>query len=804
MQNEKAVDKLAEAIFEDSPRIVFIIGAGTSISSGLRGGKEIKEQMQKDLENLSDTAHFRDTFGYNYYRVMDIIKKKKSSMEDLLEFYRKLYDYTGLCEWLRQFIPRDLGNQTPPILPSFAHEYCAHLVNMGILCTFISVNFDELLEAMLEEELGPGSFRVLASLSEFEPLRGKKFEDWDSECGLPKPKCYVLKPHGTISRSLSLRTEGSRVISFEKEKQAVLVEALRDALVVLIGFGLYNEDFRLLFGETFMRGITKDVIIVDKEPQNITKNFISSRPTRQVISYKGAADSFFQGVVQALYPQESDDKEKKKYKNFKRLHQKPTRHLIRSEFFKLFSPYVDVEDSEDEGREAERKRECSKSEMEARRLLLQGIEPKWIEQRIYELELLIYLMKSRGLFVQLASMDCKRIERAFNLCIKSLDIEEYPNGLDPYAILKAILNPEDGTDKLLGQTTIKDRQGISALNTYWCQLLIPKGFKFERESLEDLNETISRKVAERFVEHIKFSLRNEQLKSVIFPETLYNKNSVQSKLIDKLAGYFKDLSKDFDIDITNREYTTYMRFQNPEPLGTRKVIVNATEEIITKPDCVCLDLTTVTGEWLANQFVELKEKLKERGELTIRIISNLDAFETRETKEKELGQYLFHFIQMAASIGKLLYAIQEHTEKGATLEWYGLQNLEHHMFIASREGEDPENMKKPLLGAIYFLRPGKNTSITPVLLTDEPDIKEMWNYFDARIKDIQKINSKEYGKLRLFGIKIERDAHNSEWQRMNNWDPPNTDIKSNDDIKLLFKIAEELNPDLRINRNLLP
>jgi hypothetical protein len=164
------------------------------------------------------------------------------------------------------------------------------------------------------------NYKVVASLSEFARLQRKRIEEWDTEYGVFKPKCFVFKPHGTISRGFTLRHLPTGVQAFEKEKLSVLTEVLKDALVVFLGFGNYNEDFWLLFGETFSRGLNDDIIIVNTRPEKVKKRLHEAQHKRQTFTYKGEIERFFEHLFNLL----SNDTEFPFHTGM------PSRHYIRS------------------------------------------------------------------------------------------------------------------------------------------------------------------------------------------------------------------------------------------------------------------------------------------------------------------------------------------------------------------------------------------------------------------------------------------------------------------------------------------
>ena len=93
---------------------------------------------------------------------------------------------------------------------------------------------------------------------------------------------------------------------------------------------------------------------------------------------------------------------------------------------------------------------------------------------------------------------------------------------------------------------------------------------------------------------------------------------------------------------------------------------------------------------------------------------------------------IYHYQHVTDSIAELLSALTSWPL--VTLEWYGYRNLEHHMTIVSRDDKANTWGGEWFLGGVYFRRPGKSTSISPLFLSQQEDLKALAEYCDRRAK----------------------------------------------------------------------
>lgn len=742
---ERAVDVIARPLRQrltgeaplSAPPVVTIWGAGATIPCGIPGGFYLMQRMQKDLDAVRDTNAYRsnvstleaapsaslhpaspdaptsrDVNGAPHDRP----PVANPVFEEVLAGYGKLYGTESLHRWLSQFIPHG-SSRTPRVFPSFAHDFVAHLASSGALRCFISVNFDEVLESALEDELGRDRVMVVASSSEFERLKGHPREEWATVLRCPEPSCIVLKPHGSISRSMTLRHLPDLVGRFEPEKRVVLREALRGALPVLVGFGCYNEDFRLLLAEAFAEGLTSDLLVVDPHPDAVVRNLTGSRGSREVLPFEGTADEFFGALETKLWPPKGTV-----VTTLAR--QKPTRHRIRAHFFRLFERRLTKLSEEASYRERHRR--------------IERIPEWWFDLRLYELELLIHLLKTRGLFIDVVATYCRRIDASYRKCLEWVQQGKIQG-------LQSDLRPTSVFDRLLGQ--LVDNASVHGpatpigLGSHWCYIKWPEvAAPITRGDLESvLNDTCD-KVATAYKDFLVDAMKSEEF-GEHESEDFYG-----SAMEDLLVGLKTDLNelwKDFDVDVSSRTLTGPIRFKKPRSLPSRVEFDDQTAQLLLKKwDTV--RLATVSAEWLT-RF--LAKGFPEGAGRTLIVVSNLEMFKLLP-RAGPSGEQLFHYWQMVRSLRTVLDALPRCGV--SRLAWYGRRNLENHMTIASNE--------TTILGAIHFSRRGRSTSVSPVFLDDSDDLGDLVRYFDNTLRYERFLSTDDEDSGKLFDVTVEEGS----------------------------------------------
>lgn len=237
------VSSVIQAIGEDLAKYpgsnVFVVGAGASAPAGVPTSRALKKDLTKwySGEMVSKLNERRDERGEPRYNDLDEV-----AFEVLLPIYAEIVQRdNAIEEFLRGHLERFLGEKR---FPPLGYEVLAHFLNHGLIKNLVSMNFDELLELALDEELGDQNYEKARSLSQFAKLLD------DDETGQEREKMserkILLKPHGTISLSATLRIELQKVFLFEKEKADVLEKVLRGKNVIFVGYNFLDPDLQKL------------------------------------------------------------------------------------------------------------------------------------------------------------------------------------------------------------------------------------------------------------------------------------------------------------------------------------------------------------------------------------------------------------------------------------------------------------------------------------------------------------------------------------------------------------------------------
>lgn len=249
-------------------KIVFLFGAGASQPAG--GSLSTSEIIANALRALDPKLVIR-FLGENKLREIGIepseLKKEKPNLtfEQTMTLLRRYFGERPKCAEILLFqnkFPRskiiDVDRDLLPV--PLIYEITSHLVKHKLVDHVITTNFDELLDRALEEEIGKKEFARVHHLSKYESvLVDKVYEE----------KPLLIKVHGTISYSLTLRQLVDNVFAFERHKEELLTKILKDSVVIIVGFGFNTPNLQKLFYKLKTQGLLKDIFVVKR-----------SRPTR--------------------------------------------------------------------------------------------------------------------------------------------------------------------------------------------------------------------------------------------------------------------------------------------------------------------------------------------------------------------------------------------------------------------------------------------------------------------------------------------------------------------------------------------
>lgn len=555
-KNEEALNIIVEGLLYRDKEVVFVFGAGASMDSGLPSGNKLQKELAEFLTPLANT-----------WKVRSIIKKipkefislSDAPLECNITILAEAYGEDRALEWLITHIPKDLKNPVR-YFPSIAYEFISHLMGSGLIRYVINLNYDELLEMALDEELGDKPYKKVSTEEEFHQL-ARELER------ISRDNYFIIKPHGTISSPMSLVHRYEKALEFGKDKTHVLERVFENSIVVLIGYEANDEDFMIFFTEQLLFKKISKAIIVKGRPDRVIDKFPETA-RGSILPYYGQSFKFFNDLAGKL-------SNISKYYNY---YTKATRHFIRASLYKKFAP-----DSEQPAIMVKKLKDINIK------------DPLFFSRFNLLIEILIFCFKVRGLFADTALMSCNRIVYAIkeyiNICKKSkLQQEE----LEPH--IREIL------DSLVRRNYLK----MSAdkiprtIGSYWYYLPVKKDGNLPPEYF--------------YIEAAKEIL--EMLNECYFKKVDYPLNEDE---IQKLAKCFYEVQNDFDYDL-GRDYTSHFIFKNPKVFENRKDFREASERILKDIDRNShLYITSAQAEWLFNRWEEIPKK-----PCNIKIIINKD------------------------------------------------------------------------------------------------------------------------------------------------------------------------------------
>ena len=348
---------------------VFIFGAGASDSAGVPLASELKGKIE---------VAFKDELSRILQR--EGISLKSASLEAILSAYRELTgDEDAPYKFLHAWLPsiEEASNRKLPL----GYVITGHLMEQDLIRHIISLNQDELLDRVLLKMLGRARFRYIRSKSLF------KFLSEQIEQSLEALNYRVLlKPHGTITLSATLRVDLKETQRFEKEKQTVLERVLDNKNVVLVGYSFNDGDMQYLIMRMSLEGRLNNIYIVNPDKDLCSKNpkvkdleYLCKQMNKQIRFIVMRSDSFFKELSTALYQPgsfTSDENQIKKIADITSYYPKVSEHRIRDMIFSF------------------------------------GVEPK-LENKIL-IEIIIFAIKARGKFKVKALLECQWLKSLIN------------------------------------------------------------------------------------------------------------------------------------------------------------------------------------------------------------------------------------------------------------------------------------------------------------------------------------------------------------------------------------------------------
>lgn len=257
-----------------SGAVVLVIGAGASLESGRRtwDNWRLRAELIKAVgPAFGGTGPFVREASHRLARHLPhVIGPGQNQRGRLVAHARTDHLCEVACRLARgrhlliEFLRREYGPSADQVPPQLGYELIAHLVKHRFVDHLISLNFDETLDASLDDELGEYGYRkVLPGLS-------------TSRAPLDLP--HLFKVHGTISDADSLRfdTDDTGVLSAGMLRlldRVVFgpVSPPRSVWVISLGYSWADPDLRawLARNARWLAGVV--CVALDRKPTDLLR-----------------------------------------------------------------------------------------------------------------------------------------------------------------------------------------------------------------------------------------------------------------------------------------------------------------------------------------------------------------------------------------------------------------------------------------------------------------------------------------------------------------------------------------------------
>ena len=161
--NFKKILLIAEEITNPNSNVIFVIGAGASASAGIPTASKLKEKLfelgiREDLEAIikqkEPTVNIKEKTEDISLEMLFSAYIKYTQDEDAV--YRFLLNHDIVCHEITK--DDDVSDK---IKTPLAYEILSHIISHGLIKYIISMNFDELLEKALDDEIGRDNYENL-------------------------------------------------------------------------------------------------------------------------------------------------------------------------------------------------------------------------------------------------------------------------------------------------------------------------------------------------------------------------------------------------------------------------------------------------------------------------------------------------------------------------------------------------------------------------------------------------------------------------------------------------------------------
>ncbi len=682
--NDSQIKTVADLIRGLEPgRVVFLLGAGASIASEVPLARTLRGFLMRGYEDLMQSMLYEKIGSGDVDNI---------SLEMAVSLYDELHHKKAGYDFLKSQCPDVEKAYLYPI--PYAYEAIAHMFYFDITRHVISLNFDELLERALDDEVGPSGYQRIQSRSSFERL---------SEVNFSKDKRrFLFKPHGTITYRMTMRHSWEDVMRLEDEKKKVLENVIANAAVLItVGYGFLDRDLRGVILSPFLnptlnRG-KKLIVVTYNDPDIDEKYYLGNhKPIKTLLDdaelkanihvFSRGAEDFFISLAEILFGPENnesstgDEKLDSEPKGswmecFPGIEKHYARYLItRCHFFQPHYKYLRDSSKDDFIKEKysnilEYYSDITENE---KQLIVDSLKKILFLYERLKIEIIIFIASVKGKFRGAVLLESPRIKRYYE-AIQGL-IDKLPK----------LKNANPPPKRPHGDLTIA--HSIRSI----------------------FSEFLGGKLPENELGEEKFFWN--QISPDDFAQTLLSYCKLENLPCDDQGNIIEAIKHIIDrMDITLvREAPRLIAFKKPNIICQFKDLAIITNDILENSGE--LSIISETGEWFANKLSRVKVKSLRM------IVSNY--------RDDELNS--FHYTRAERVFSEINDYIKDNKiESSGIILAQEKQPIDHHMTVGDKK-------------AIYFYRHGRSIAVCPIYITDPDDVQTLKNIFQTYWDELQK------------------------------------------------------------------
>lgn len=225
--------------FNDSKRVIFVIGAGASKAIGLPLGRETIALIENEF-NVGNKF-----LNYELDRLENVYRLQRSEFETQLLAYSKFQPIE-----LRKILKNIFSHK---FFPCMHYEILAHLFKHRFIDAIINFNFDEILDQAIEDEMEYSSYEKIISDGDIsDDISKMQFTTCNNQTRFKYP--LYIKPHGTVNHNSTMRFTREDYFTIPEDIHQITSELFKEPFILIsVGFNMESFEFNKILASSAKR-----------------------------------------------------------------------------------------------------------------------------------------------------------------------------------------------------------------------------------------------------------------------------------------------------------------------------------------------------------------------------------------------------------------------------------------------------------------------------------------------------------------------------------------------------------------------